>query len=967
MQDEQFARDFNARFETFFAKQIEPVADEILTQYDNPVEVLEIDRLELDLRTLEEEYFDLHFPAAFREKLEEELIKCIYCKRNDIRKFPTGGNTDTDWSTSAKTTPVARYAFDILTYFLLHGTLPSTAYDRHRNIQELFLEALQNNSAGLKRFLFTYGHYTSLQERLVYQFGDPLRYETIRLLEPGSGEFIVSYIRLLHARYKEIGQPGIHETGYRHSVWFVVYAYLLHNTGSWFSRRNFVMQTLIQLGAKYNIAYDRLLDLITRELEQFAQSLVIDPELFGILKLLRRQLNEKQLQQSSVNGAKLYKELFSTLQQDINKGFTTESRRYLIQILSQPDLCRLFLQQLNEKEITGLVPVVLPADSDFVIGTARSLNIQKDRGGLQGKSGSEFGRIKWQVIFSVLLHEKDRSFNRRYFVASILRNIAAHYNLDWRELAGFFLNDTYLREKIGKELLLILSDLQEEITANRNTPDNTIKEDGAFLSLILQSLQEGKTLTQAEQQQLFRKIGDIRFRHSLLDKITENGHIQLIRNLFPKNKEYIISYAQKLDLLRDFNHITGKTPGGFTRVKWDFLLAVLSGLEDKSFNQLEFINSTLQQIAARYNTTKLDLLYYFRQEDVNTQIPYPLKKWLDELYTKETAFRLKGLFSQNDETEPANQAYTLSTDEAYAILSEAKTGRKKEMAGKLLLQKEFILYAKPLFRLIPSIRHFFTDEIRKELPEEQLFGFLLDLSSVYKTLSAADMMKRFIEWLQKSIPMEKRSVFYAKADEWSENHTLLSTVLQQKNDSDKNKQSNNPITNEMMETIENVFVNNAGMVLPAPFLPRLYSMLNLTEGNQFKSRDAQVKAIYAIQYAAFEKTDFPEHELVLNKILVGLDISEPIPSGVELTEEEQKTVLSMLEGVRSNWTKLKNTSIEGIRQAFLQREGKLEEKDDFYHLTVEEKAYDILLDSVPWNFRMIRHPWMKKTVQVKWR
>ena len=75
----------------------------------------------------------------------------------------------------------------------------------------------------------------------------------------------------------------------------------------------------------------------------------------------------------------------------------------------------------------------------------------------------------------------------------------------------------------------------------------------------------------------------------------------------------------------------------------------------------------------------------------------------------------------------------------------------------------------------------------------------------------------------------------------------------------------------------------------------------------------------------------------------------------------------MLEGVRSNWTKLKNTSIEGIRQAFLQREGKLEEKDDFYHLTVEEKAYDILLDSVPWNFRMIRHPWMKKTVQVKWR
>mgnify|MGYP003623578599 FL=1 len=67
MQDERFARDINARFETFFAKQIEPVADEILTLYDDPAEVLEIERLELDLRTLKEEDFDRYFPAAFRK------------------------------------------------------------------------------------------------------------------------------------------------------------------------------------------------------------------------------------------------------------------------------------------------------------------------------------------------------------------------------------------------------------------------------------------------------------------------------------------------------------------------------------------------------------------------------------------------------------------------------------------------------------------------------------------------------------------------------------------------------------------------------------------------------------------------------------------------------------------------------------------------------------------------------------
>ena len=35
-------------------------------------------------------------------------------------------------------------------------------------------------------------------------------------------------------------------------------------------------------------------------------------------------------------------------------------------------------------------------------------------------------------------------------------------------------------------------------------------------------------------------------------------------------------------------------------------------------------------------------------------------------------------------------------------------------------------------------------------------------------------------------------------------------------------------------------------------------------------------------------------------------------------------------------------------------------------LTVGKKAYDLLLETVPWGFRQIRLPWLKKYVQVKW-
>lgn len=170
-----------------------------------------------------------------------------------------------------------------------------------------------------------------------------------------------------------------------------------------------------------------------------------------------------------------------------------------------------------------------------------------------------------------------------------------------------------------------------------------------------------------------------------------------------------------------------------------------------------------------------------------------------------------------------------------------------------------------------------------------------------------------------------------------------------------------------MEKIENVYVENAGIVLLSPWFPRLFTMLGLTESHKFKNRDAHVKAIYVIQHAIYEKTDYPEHELLLNKIMVGWDMKDAVQAKVELTEEEQKITMSMVESAKNNWPKLKNTSVEGLKQAFLQRPGKLEETEEFYKLIIEEKAYDILLESLPWNFRMIRFPWMEKRMEVKWR
>ncbi len=166
-----------------------------------------------------------------------------------------------------------------------------------------------------------------------------------------------------------------------------------------------------------------------------------------------------------------------------------------------------------------------------------------------------------------------------------------------------------------------------------------------------------------------------------------------------------------------------------------------------------------------------------------------------------------------------------------------------------------------------------------------------------------------------------------------------------------------------------IYINNAGLILIAPFLSRLFDLLSFIENKEFKGKDKQIHAAFLLQYLVFGKNKdlYPEHELVLNKILVALDNEQSIPQTIELTEEECSHAEYLLKSVLQHWEKLRNTSLAGLREAFLQREGKLEFKDDSILLTVESKAYDVLLDSVPWNFRTVKFLWMRQVIQVRWR
>jgi hypothetical protein len=159
---------------------------------------------------------------------------------------------------------------------------------------------------------------------------------------------------------------------------------------------------------------------------------------------------------------------------------------------------------------------------------------------------------------------------------------------------------------------------------------------------------------------------------------------------------------------------------------------------------------------------------------------------------------------------------------------------------------------------------------------------------------------------------------------------------------------------------------NSGLVLFWPFLTRLFEHLSLVKNGLFISPECKNRAVYILQYLACSDIDFPEYKLVLNKLLAGMQPEDHLDPFITLSEEEIESANSLLNGLKNNWEKVKNSSIEGIQQTFLQREGKLRFQTEKVTLVVEKKGVDILIESIPWNISLIKLAWMKMPIYVEW-
>jgi hypothetical protein len=163
-------------------------------------------------------------------------------------------------------------------------------------------------------------------------------------------------------------------------------------------------------------------------------------------------------------------------------------------------------------------------------------------------------------------------------------------------------------------------------------------------------------------------------------------------------------------------------------------------------------------------------------------------------------------------------------------------------------------------------------------------------------------------------------------------------------------------------------VDNAGVVLLHPFLPRLFDVVGVaTEGAQALDAACAPRAAALLHWLATGRAEVFEFELALIKVLLGLTPGDPlaVADGL-LSDRDRAEADALLAAAIEHWPALGNTSIDGLRVSFLQRRGLLRDGERGWQLQVETESFDVLLGRLPWSIGIMKLPWMTRPIYIDW-
>lgn len=567
-----------------------------------------------------------------------------------------------------------------------------------------------------------------------------------------------------------------------------------------------------------------------------------------------------------------------------------------------------FVMQYVDQELEEVTEQLLPSESSFVVAYTRTVIQTQPTSEYHQIAQSDYRTVVWLFVLSYLLYDGSSAFSRKQFIHKTLSDLAAHYNLDKEMLLRSL--SLYLKKASDTEshqtLLTLLSDIGEELAVGE-TPFSPNSPDEKAIFDQEKENQKELSLQRIKQQK---------------------------EQLEEQQKEQQQQQQEEKRLLEQerLTPSLGKQHSGNAS-------ATVSASDSMAEDRIQKDRTPDSQAIERTNTMGGEK----DTEDI-----------IQKQENKETPFAAKDLMNTDDpdeEKEKTIGADSLCKEE----IEEKEAINLKEIEG---IEGENYPVNSP------------SSKEEDDGEEEEKEG-------------------KYEKYEKETAAKQANANANANANTNAKANTNANTNTNTKNNVKKNRLAfsrediqdkeafkwisspslNAKEANQSVETDRRIHIENAGLVLLSPFISPLFKRLSYIEEGQFVHIEKQIQAIFLLQHLLYPNEEkWAEYALPLNKLLTGFPLTEEsLPASVEIPQHEAETCESLLTACGQQWEKMKNTSLQSLREAFLIRDGILEQKENGWHLTVEEKAYDLLLDTIPWSYTPIRFRWMEAPLFVKWR
>lgn len=256
------------------------------------------------------------------------------------------------------------------------------------------------------------------------------------------------------------------------------------------------------------------------------------------------------------------------------------------------------------------------------------------------------------------------------------------------------------------------------------------------------------------------------------------------------------------------------------------------------------------------------------------------------------------------------------------------------------------------------LRQFTSENLASEVPELSA-GVQLALRQIVDAgFLQAPVLRRCISSLQTAVTVETSREELALERQRLRRRAMLERSL-------SGLVKKLPIDLRHSES-EAAYVENAGLILLWPFLVSLFSRLELVVEKQFVSREARYRAAGLLQHLTTGELEPQEHQLILFKLLCGLEPTELYYFGEPVTAAEAAECSDLLSAAITHAEILGELTITELREAFLIRKGVLSARDGVWLLRVERMPQDKPLGKLPWALSWVKLPWLETPLQIEW-